>query len=248
LIRFFTNSENIKETEIKLSSDIRLHLRSLRIRPNEQFIVCDGVGTDYVCILKENKDEVNADSISIAEIIRKEQTQSEPTLQCTAYMAYAKGVRLEYAVQKSVELGVKEIVLFKSKRCIATFENTKRKLERLQKIALESAKQSGRGVIPAIKNGGEFEEIIDSEEIKNGFSILLYEDETHLHIKQLLETKPSFSQVSIISGPEGGFDSNEIIKAQEKGIHIVSLGARILRSETAPVVAISTLMYQSDNL
>ena len=248
MIRFFTSSGNIKENEIKLSSDDRLHLRSLRMRPNEEFVVCDGVGTDYICKLKGNADVTNADSESFAEIIRREKTQSEPALHCTAYLAYAKGDRLEYAVQKSVELGVKEIILFKSKRCIAIFENTKRKLERLQKIAYEAAKQSGRGIIPTVKDGGEYSEILDTAEIKSGFRILLYEDEQHLHIKKALETNQNFTKASIISGPEGGFERDEVIRAREKGIYVVSLGARVLRSETAPIVALSALMYHTDNL
>ncbi|MCL2247735.1 MAG: 16S rRNA (uracil(1498)-N(3))-methyltransferase [Oscillospiraceae bacterium] len=248
MIRFFTSPENIRETSIELTSEDRLHLRSLRIRPSEEFIVCDGAGTDYVCKLKNGKNENKADFASTAVILRQEKTQSEPTTHCTLYIAYAKGDRLEYAVQKSVELGVTGIILFKSKRCIATFDNTNRKLERLQKIAHEAAKQSGRGIVPIVKNGGEYEEILNTAAIRDGFSILLYEDEKHLHIKQVLEAKPTFSQVAIISGPEGGFELDEIMQAREKGIHIASLGARILRSETAPVVALSVLMFHTDNL
>jgi len=248
LIRFFTNLENIEENNIKLSSDDRLHLRSLRMRPNEEFVVCDGAETDYICKLRNNADESNADSVGLAEILRREKTQSEPTIHCTIYIAYTKGDRLEYSVQKAVELGAKEIVLFKSKRCIATFENIKKKLERLQKIAHEAAKQSGRGVIPTVKNGGEYGKILDTAVVESDLSILLYESESQLHIKQFLEREPTFLQVAVISGPEGGFDYDEIAQAQKKGIHIVSLGPRILRSETAPIVALSVLMYHTDNL
>ena len=256
MIRFFTNPGNIDEKRIKLSDEDRYHIRALRIRPSEEFVICDGAGTDYVCRLHLGAEE------SSAEILRLEETRGEPTIDCTIYIAYAKGDRLDYAVQKAVELGVKTIVLFKSKRCVAVPDNIVKKIKRLDKIAHEAAKQSGRGIIPAVKGGGEYGEIIETAAKDSTLSLMLYEGENTLHIKEILEKHleipvgdHNFPQankakqtVSIISGPEGGFDMNEAEAARDKKIHVVSIGPRILRSETAPIVALSALMYHTNNL
>lgn len=259
MIRFFTNPENIEEKHIRLSDEDSRHIRSLRVRPKEEFIVCDGAGTDYVCELCAGTREVSVGFTGTAKILRREETRGEPTVSCTMYIAYAKGDRLDYAVQKAVELGAKAIVLFKSKRCIAVPDNIQKKLARLQKIAYEAAKQSGRGIIPTVKNGGEYEEIIDTATRESELPILLFEGEETLHLKEVIEQYPfcaPFSgrgvhnkhTVAIISGPEGGFEICEAKAAKAKGVHVVSIGLRILRSETAPIVALSALMYHTNNL
>jgi 16S rRNA (uracil1498-N3)-methyltransferase len=248
LIRFFTTPGNIEEKRIKIGEEDRQHIRSLRIKPSEEFIVCDGAGTDYVCKLCSGGGE------SVAEILRIEKTQGEPTIDCTIYIAFQKGDRLEYAVQKAVELGAKAIVLFRSKRCIAVTDNVTNKLKRLNKIAHEAAKQSGRGIVPVVINGGNYEEIINRAAIESTLFLFLYEDENTLHLKKVLEqyendTRDENKQsIAIITGPEGGFDAGEAEAARNNGMQVVSIGPRILRSETAPIVALSALMYHTNNL
>ena len=242
MIRFFTNPGNISKNQIKLSDEDTKHIRSLRLRPGEEFIVCDGAETDYVC-------KLSADDIEgMAEILRQEKTHAEPKIHATIYIAYAKGDRLNYAVQKAVELGAKAIVLFRSKRCIAVPDNTSNKTERLCKIAYEAAKQSGRGVIPTVKDGGNFKAIIDTAIRENALAIMLFEDENTTHLKEVLEQPGNKQTVAIISGPEGGFEASEAKAAKEIGIQTVSLGPRILRSETAPIATLSALMYHTNNL
>jgi len=251
MIRFFAAPEDISTDSIRLSEDDSKHIRALRLRPYEQFIVCDGNGTDYVCQLGERED------YTVAEVLEQHKSQGEPTITCKAYMAYSKGDRLEYAVQKSVELGVNEIVLFESERCVSIPRDIPKRVGRLQKIAHETAKQSGRGIIPAVSCGGEFEKIVNEALRSSDFTLLFYENEDYLHIKRVLEKYFSplrgreeyeSKTVSIITGPEGGFEPHEIKLAVSKDIPIVSLGPRILRSETAPVVALATIMYQTGNL
>ena len=251
MVRFFSTLQDISAGSIRLNADDSKHIRTLRLRPDEQFIVCDGAGYDYICRLGERGDS------TYAEIIEKNKSSGEPTIMCSVYMAYSKGDRLDFAVQKSVELGVKKIILFESERCVAVPNDVPKKTARLQRIALETAKQSGRGIIPAVSSGGSFESIVNEIINSSALSMLFYECEDHLHIKELLEdhlaasngyntcgTKP----ISIITGPEGGFESHEVELAKAKGIKIVSLGSRILRSETAPIVALSAIMYQTGNL
>jgi len=251
MTRFFASPQDVSLKSIMLETRDSEHIRALRLRPDELFIVCDGSGTDYICRLGQREDG------TIAEIINKHPSSGEPSIKCTVFIAYAKGERLEYAVQKSVELGAHEIVLFESERCIAIPRDLPKKIARLQRIALEAAKQSGRGVIPSVTVSQRFESMINEAVKRSDLTFLCYEDENKLHIKNLLDNyfpplreqeEYEIKSVSIITGPEGGFAPHEIELAQTNDIPIVSLGPRILRSETAPAVALTAVMYQTGNL
>jgi len=250
MVRFFINTHNISVNTIKLSYEDAEHIKVLRLRPDEQFVVCDGNGVDYICRLG-NKTES-----SIVEIIKQQKSLGEPTVKCTVYIAYSKGERLEYAVQKSTELGAHEIILFESDRCVAVPKNIPKKIERLQRIALEAAKQAGRGIIPNVSSGGNFDTIVNTSVETSEVSLILYEGEEYLHVKNVLEEhfpplreheEHKTKTISLITGPEGGFEPTEIALAQSKDIIPVSFGPRILRSETAPVVALATVMYHTNN-
>jgi len=251
MIRFFTAPHDVTASNIKLSEGDFEHIRVLRLRPDELFTVCDGNGTDYICRLSLNKNE------AIADIVKKQKSLGEPSVKCRVFIAYSKGDRLDYAVQKSVELGAYEIILFESGRCVAVPRDIPKKTTRLQRIALETAKQSNRGILPKVTSAGKFDMMIEEATRHSELSLMFYECEDDLHIKPVLEqhfydshgqkeqnTKP----ISVITGPEGGFEPDEVVLAQSKGIRIVSLGPRILRSETAPVVALSAIMFHTGNL
>jgi 16S rRNA (uracil1498-N3)-methyltransferase len=251
MVRFFAASKDVTDTVIKLGTEDSEHVRSLRLRPDELFIVCDGDGNDYVCRLGKR------DGCSVAEVVEKKQSRGEPSVKCRVFIAYSKGDRLDYAVQKSVELGAHSIFLFESSRCVAVPRDIAGKTARLQRIALETAKQSGRGTIPGVTAAGGFDSMLCESEKLSAISLFFYEYEDTLHIKKVLERhlkplhehgKQEFKPVSIITGPEGGFDPHEVELAKSKGFQIVSLGPRVLRSETAPVVALATVMYHTDNL
>jgi len=242
MIRFFTAPQNISSKTIRLSAEDSKHIRTLRLRPGELFIICDGNSIDYVCKLGERDDN------TIAEIVDKHKSHGEPTVKCSVYMAYSKGDRLDYAVQKSVELGVHEIILFESERCIAVPNDIPKKITRLQRISHETAKLCNRGIIPVVTSGGSFNTIINDAASKSDITMLFYENEEDLHIKDILEKSFSPESVSLITGPEGGFESHEVELARTLGIPAVSLGPRILRSETAPVTALTVIMYHTGNL
>jgi len=187
----------------------------------------------------------------------KQKSLGEPSVMCKVYMAFSKGDRLDYAVQKSVELGTNEIILFESVRCVAIPRDIPKKIERLQKISYETAKQSGRGIIPTVSYGGRFEDIIVKAPESSGLTLLFYESEDFTHLKTVLEKyfsklraqeKSETATLAVITGPEGGFEPYEINLATSNSIPVVSLGTRILRSETAPVVALAAIMYHTDNL
>ena len=251
MARFFAAPHNISDHSILLSPEDSEHIKVLRLRPEELFTICNGNGIDYVCRLGKFNDG------TVAEIVSQHPSLGEPTIKCRVYIAYSKGERLDYAVQKSVELGASSIILFKSNRCVSIPNNIPKKVERLQRVALETAKQCGRGMIPTVTDGEDFDSVVNDSVKDCQLSILFYEIEDNLHIKQVLEKHfPPLRKsedhvtttVSMITGPEGGFEPAEMRLAQTKGIHIVSLGPRILRSETAPVVALATVMYHTGNL
>jgi len=249
--RFFVDPNDVFGNSIALDPETGKHIRSLRLRPDELFIVCDGNGYEYECRLGDHTGD------SSAEIIKKYKSTGEPTVKCFVYIAYSKGERMEYAVQKSVELGAHEIILFESDRCVAVPRDIIKKTERLQRIALEAAKQCNRGIIPNIIPGGQFKDIIEKAIQNSDLSLLFYECEEDRHLKDILEQYfPSSScsndtdikSVSIITGPEGGFEPHEVKLSEPMNVITVSLGTRILRSETAPVAALAAVMYHTNNM
>jgi len=245
--RFFADSQDVSQNSIKLCDEDFKHIRSLRLRPDEHFIVCDGNGTDYVCKLGSNEKHA-------AQIISSNPSAAEPTVNCKLFIAFSKGDRLDYAIQKSVELGVTEILLFESERCVAVPNDIPKKVTRLSRIAFETAKLCGRGIIPSVSYAGDYTKAVDSAVEQSDLTLLFYECEEEVHVKSILQQyfhepiEGKKNEVSIITGPEGGFALHEVEYARTKDIPVITLGPRILRSETAPVVALAAIMYQTDNM
>ena len=240
--RFFAISNNVIDDEfVRLEAEDFSHIRALRLRPSELFIVCDGEGTDYICRLGERGEDV-------AVIVETRRTLGEPDVDCGVYLAYAKGDRLDYAVQKSVELGAREIILFPSERCIAVPGDASKKAARFKRISLEAAKQCGRGRVPNVVTMSSFEDAV-SKAARAKLSLFCYEDEKKRSLKSVFESYTGkFETVSIFTGSEGGFTPQEARLAVDSGMISVTLGARILRCETAPISVLAALMYHSNNL
>ena len=237
--RFFACPTDISGSEIFLSAENVKHIRAVRLRPAEKFIICDGQKTDYICVLSDCGE-------FFAKIIEKKATLGEPEIFCEVYIAYAKGERLDFAVQKSVELGAGEIILFPSERCVAVPKDPAKKLARMQRISLEAAKQCGRGIVPAVMAADSFSAAI-LRASKTNLPIFCFEDEQKLRLKTELESRPDKPKTgSLVTGPEGGFSSDEAEFARSNGMISVSLGPRILRSETAPIAAIGAVMFWFD--
>ena len=174
-----------------------------------------------------------------------QKSSAEPGVKVSIYIAFPKADKLEHVIQKATELGAYEIVAFPSARCVSRPDekSLQKKRERWQKIAASASEQSGRGHIPEVITLSSFAEAI-SRAIKADKSILFYENEQATTLRMALE-KESYQTVSLLTGPEGGLESVEVEKARQAGIEICTLGSRILRCETAPLCALSAVMYHT---
>lgn len=238
--RFFCDVTD--ETNITICGDDARHIgRSLRMKNGDDITVtCKG--TDYFCrILSISDSEVRLETVS------KSVCKAEPSVYLKLYQAVPKLDKLETIIQKSVELGASEIVPVLSRRCVSrpTEKDFLKKLPRYQKIALEAAKQSGRGIIPKISPIISFKDAV-SEMSETDLSLILYENNGQRFSQQLISKKPE--TISVMIGSEGGFDEQEVNIAVEYGCVPIWLGERILRCETAPLAAISIIMFLTNNI
>ena len=213
-----------------------------RLRPGEDLVICDGEGTDYKCrLVYADKEQAEAEVVEVVPC------PAEPGVKVTVLCGLPKGDRSDYTVQKCVEAGAYEIGFFSCSRCVAKPENIEKKLERWQRIAEEAAKQSGRGIIPQVSWAGEYVEALNIANQKE-LKIFLYETGEREGLDAVLEANKSAKSVALITGPEGGFAPYEADMARVVGLHVCSMGERILRCETAPVVATTAVMYATGNL
>ena len=240
--RFFVAGTNILGGMAYMSGRDAEHVQVLRMRPGEDMILCDGQGTDYKCrLVKADKEQVEAEVI---EVVR---CPAEPSVKVTVLCGLPKGDKTDYIIQKCVEAGAHEIMFFNSNRCVAKAGKIENKLERWQRIAEEAAKQSGRGIIPQVSWLGELAEAFDVA-VKKDLALFMYETGEREALDKVLRDNAGISTAAIITGPEGGFAPFEAELAKIVGLHICSMGERILRCETAPVVALTAAMYATGNL
>jgi len=240
--RFFMAGTNILGGMAIMTGRDAEHVKVLRMRPGEDMIICDGKGTDYKCrLVKAEKDQVEAE---VLEVVR---CPAEPSVKITVLCGLPKGDKTEYIIQKCVEAGAEEIMFFDSKRCIAKPDAPEKKLERWNRISEEAAKQSGRGIIPKVGWAGELVDVFNIV-MQKDVGLFMYETGERESLSQVLGNKPDIGTAAIVTGPEGGFDKFEADLARSVGMHICSMGERILRCETAPVVALTAAMYATGNL
>ncbi len=236
--RFFV--DNINGDNAYISGDDAKHIsKVLRMSINDEVTLCDGKGRDYVARI----DNI-ADSIELT-ILSRSDNIAEPTLKLNLYQAIPKHDKMDFIVQKSVELGINQITPVLTQRCISrpNKQSMSRKIERYKKIALSAAKQSGRGIVPQIMPMISYNDAV--KEVAANSGILFYEGGG-----EPLDTLVSKDahNASILIGSEGGFSLEEVNMAKESGIQIATLGNRILRTETAPISAISIIMHLSGNM
>lgn len=243
--RFFLSEPDYfspADRRVTLTGENAAHIsRSLRMAPGEELIVCDGAGQDLGCRITL----ISSQEVQL-EVLWERPSLSEPSVSVTLYQACPKGDKLELIVQKAVELGVSRVIPVLTRRCVSRPDgkSMEKKRQRLQKIALEAAKQSGRGIVPVVGS------LLSWQETMAGLAasecpILFYESRGTT-LRDLMAPVPR--EVSILIGSEGGFDPQEVEEAVQRGVHIVNLGPRILRCETAPICAISAILYATGNL
>ena len=240
--RFFMAGSNIMGGMAIIRGRDAEHVRVLRLRPGEEMIICDGEGTDYKCrLVYADKEQAEAEVI---EVVR---CPAEPSVKVTVLCGLPKGDRSDYIIQKCVEAGAYEIAFFSCDRCVARPDKPEKKLERWQRIAEEAAKQSGRGIIPRVSWAGDFTAALDLA-VKKELGLFMYETGEREALDAVLSENKEAQSVAIVTGPEGGFAEFEAKLAKICGLHVCSMGERILRCETAPVVALTAAMYATGNL
>lgn len=242
---FYCEKNQVSEQESRITiagSDVNHIKNVLRMKTGEQLMVCDGMGMQYTCEIAEFPEgEV------LLSIQKAEKASTELPVRLKLYQGLPKKDKMELIIQKAVELGAVEIIPVMTKRCIVKLEDDKKeakKLERWQAIAESAAKQSGRGIIPTVGKVLNYKEAI-KQAAAEGMSLIPYEQaEGMKSLKEAAAEAPKQQVVSVFIGPEGGFEEAEVEFARENGVIPVSLGKRILRTETAGFTALSILMYE----
>ena len=240
MVRFFVSPEEMTGQEIVLTGENAQHAKVLRLKVNEQVLVCDGAGKEALCRITEA-----SGSQWILCVDSTQESATEAAVDVSVYLAFPKADKLEHVIQKATELGAGEIVAFPSSRCVSKPDekSLKKKLERWQKIAASAAEQSGRGRIPQVRVLPSFKEAL-TEAARADKALLFYENEHAVTLKMALTSSP-YRTVSLMTGPEGGLEEKEVQQAREAGLQVCTLGKRILRCETAPLCALSAVMYDA---
>ncbi len=243
MTRFFVDAEEMRTDAIILEGQNAAHARVLRLKAGEQVLVCDGQGNECLC-------EVGTADSGILKltVLERGVSASEPMIKASIYMALPKADKLEHVIQKATELGAVEIVTFPTVRCVSRPDEKSlvKKLERWQKIAASASEQSGRGCIPSVVVLPSYTAALERA-AQADLAIVFYENERATTLHQALESS-NYRTISLMSGPEGGWEEAEIQQAQHAGLQVCTLGSRILRCETAPLCALSAVLYAADEL
>ncbi len=235
MVRFFVSPEELAGERIALAGENAQHMRVLRLKDGEEVLACDGQGNECLC-------EIFAGDLLVKE---RRESETEAAVSVSVYMAFPKADKLEHVIQKATELGAAEIVAFPSARCVSRPDekSLKKKLERWQKIAVSAAEQSGRGRIPRVILLGSFKEALERG-ARADKALLFYENERAVTLKMALSSG-EYKTAALLTGPEGGLEEKEVSQAKDAGWEICTLGKRIMRCETAPLCALSAVMYDA---
>lgn len=235
MTRFFISHEELERDTIVLTGENAAHAKVLRLKAGEQVLVCDGEGSEALCAVVDNTWNL--------EVLERRASDTEPSVRASVYMAFSKGDKLEHVIQKATELGAYEIVAFPSARCVSRPDDKslKKKLERWQKIAASAAEQSGRGRIPEVVLLPSYTAALERG-ARTDLPLMFYENERATTLNMAL-MENAFTSVALLTGPEGGLEEKEVAQAMEAGFRVCTLGRRILRCETAPLCALSAVMY-----
>lgn len=245
MYHFYVEPESVSADTVRITGGDVNHIKNvLRMHPGEEIMVLDGSGMEYRCEIETISDEV------LARVLEAKKTEAELSVRLLLFQGLPKKDKMELIIQKAVELGVSEIIPVLTKRAVVKLEDKKKeqkKRERWQAIAEAAAKQSGRGIIPKVCEAVKFTEAVKrTEELDE--ALIPYElaegmEEARERIRSLHGRKA----IGIFIGPEGGFEEEEIALAVKTGIHPITLGKRILRTETAGLCILSVIMFELEN-
>ena len=239
MYNFFVNSNDINDNFAKISGEDYNHIRNvLRMKIGTKILINDKEKSNsYLAEIQE----IGAKEI-ICKVIEKMES-NEMSVNVTLFQGIPKSDKMEYIIQKSVELGVSEIVPTEMKNCVAKINNEENKLTRWNKISETAAKQSKRSIIPKVESKISFDDLLNK--IKEfDLVIVAYENEKHTSLKDVLQNCKGVKNIAIIIGPEGGIDTKELKLLEDNGAQVASLGKRILRTETAPIAMLSMILYE----
>lgn len=249
MVRFFLPRESFSTAEVVVSDRAVLHHLHdvLRLGPGDTVVFLDNAGWEYETVLQT----VEAGQAS-GQILQKRLCAHEPRTKVTLYQAMLKGDRFEWALQKGTEVGVSVFVPILSERCIVQYATqlSRRKLDRWEKIIQGAAEQSRRGRMPPLQPVLLFAAACEQVQLSSSLGLIPWEEDG-TPIRQALEEAARAQHpfnVALFIGPEGGFSPAEVELAQDYGLRPVSLGSRILRAETAGVVAAAVVLYQYGDL
>lgn len=242
--RFFIAGGNVGRGVALITGSDAEHIKVLRMKIGERLVVCDGEGMEHQCRLTKL-----SDGVAEAEILESVASGAEPDVRCGVFAGMPKGERSDFVVQKCTETGASEIAFFPCQRCVARIDLKSRdkKILRWQRIADEAAKQAGRGKLPRVRILDSFAQMLDAA-AKFELGLFMYETGERIAIKEAIRSGGDFKSAALITGPEGGFEKYEAELAQAAGLRCCSMGPRIFRCETAPLIALTAILYETDNM
>lgn len=240
--RFFVTPLQVDGDYILIEGTDVKHIRDvLRLDISDTITVCAGTSKEYKAeLITIEKDIIKA------KIIYELQCDTEPKVNVTLYQGIPKGDKMELIIQKAVELGVTRIVPIIMERSVVKFDSDKdkfKKTERWNRISMEAAKQCNRGIIPEVMEPITFNNVIKNFDLNN-LLLMPYENEQNTTLKSVLTEQKGTKAISLLIGPEGGIAQAEYISAVEIGFKSVTLGRRILRTETAGFVVLAAIRYE----
>lgn len=241
--RFYVENDQIHGKEIVITGQDVNHIRNvLRMKIDDEIIICNGQGKDFYCIINQ----ISSNEV-IADIMSEQDTDAELQTKIYLFQGLPKKDKMELIIQKAVELGVYEIIPVVTKRSIVKLDEKKKelkKLERWQSISTSAAKQSGRGIIPRVSEVMTYKEAIDFAG-KLEYNVIPYEKAEDIDkTRDIVKSAKGKQSLGIFIGPEGGFEESEIDMAFNRDIKPVTLGRRILRTETAGLAILSIIMFE----
>lgn len=242
---FFVESSQIRDNKIFMEGKDVNHIKNvLRMRPGEDIRVTDGKGGLYLCCIEKYEN-----GGAFLDIIKVISADTELPSRITLFQGLPKGDKMEWIVQKAVELGASSIIPFEAKRSVAKLDEKKaeKKKTRWQAIARGAAEQSGRGIIPEVGRVMSFSDALKAAETLDVVLIPYELEEGMAETARVINAIRPGQSIGVFIGPEGGFEAEEIARARDAGAVPITLGKRILRTETAGLTALSVLMYHLES-
>jgi 16S rRNA (uracil1498-N3)-methyltransferase len=240
--RFFVTPDQVGEDKIRIQGSDVNHMKNvLRMRPGEEVMVSDGNNRQYRCRVEDYPE-----GEAVLAILEAGLVDTELPSRIYLFQGLPKQEKMELIVQKAVELGVCQVIPVQTRRCVVKLDAKKaaKKVQRWQQIAESAAKQAGRGYIPAVSEVMTFQEALAFSETLD-IRLIPYELADGMEgTRKILDGIRPGQSVGIFIGPEGGFEKEEVGRAVEAGAMPITLGKRILRTETAGIAVLSILMYR----